>query len=131
MAEGLLRDRLAGSIPKLQVSSAGLAALVGHPADAMAQEVMRENTGINMDAHRARQISMDILTQVDLILVMEAAHQKQIQFKFPAVYGKVHRLGKWSDFDIPDPYRQPRSAFLHSFMLIEQGIKEWQTRLWK
>ena len=44
--------------------------------------------------------------------------------------GKVHRLGKWSDIDIPDPYKKPKVAFEHALVLIEQGLKDWTTKLW-
>ena len=71
MAEGLL----AAALPDAQVSSAGLAAMVGHPADPIACELMHER-GISIDAHRAQQISLDVCQRADLILVMDGEQRR-------------------------------------------------------
>ena len=56
--------------PDFEVMSAGLGALVDHPAHELSQKIALEH-GIDMSAHRARQINLDILKWADLILVME------------------------------------------------------------
>lgn len=129
MAEALLRERLKEIDPLISVSSAGLAALVNERADCLAQELMLER-GLNISNHRARQATQQILFNSDLILTMEAGHQEQIHTMLPAIRGRVHTLGKWSDFDIPDPYQKPKGAFEQALVLIEQGIAEWQEKLW-
>lgn len=125
MAEELLQQALADR--GAQVSSAGLGALVGHEADPTAQELMRER-GLDISAHRARQISTDLIRENDLILVMEDWQQKDIESMHPPARGKVHRLGKWGDFEIPDPYRKPRDAFERALSAIETGIEEWKNK---
>jgi len=126
MAEALLRRRLQGR--DISVSSAGLGALVGNPADAIAQTLMSER-GIDLSAHRARQFGAEYLCDAELILVMETWQQREIEKKFPPAHGRVYRLGHWGNFDIADPYRKPRDAFERALADIERGIDEWMKRL--
>lgn len=126
MAEALLRDVLKDK--GVTVSSAGIGALVGHPADKTAQELMRER-GLDIGAHRARQLNAQLLREHDLVLVMEPWHQRDIEAMHPFARGKVHRLGKWGEFDVPDPYRKPREAFEQALAAIDTGIEEWKTRV--
>jgi protein-tyrosine phosphatase len=128
MAEGLLRARLAER-PRFQVSSAGLAALAGHPADPWAVELMAER-GIDISSHRARQVTPEMLSACDLVLVMEKGHEDEVHRMAPQARGKVHRIGRFGNRDVPDPYRQGRDAFAESLALIEQGIAEYQRAIW-
>jgi protein-tyrosine phosphatase len=128
MAESLLAHRLSGREPDIRIGSAGLAALVGRPADPIAQALMQER-GLAIGEHRARQVTRHDIMSADLILAMDSEQQRLIESSVPVARGKVHRLGKWGDFDIPDPYGEPRPAFEWSLSLIEEGIKGWETRL--
>ena len=65
------------------VMSAGLGALVDHPAHEISQKIAMEH-GIDMSAHRARQINLDILKWADLVLVMENGHKKELLHKLDA-----------------------------------------------
>ncbi len=127
MAEALLRGALRGH-EEITVESAGLGALVGHPADEHAVELMSEQ-GVDIAAHRARQLHPDMVATADLILVMEAGHKTSIDTADPTVRGKVYRLGKWRDKDIDDPYRQPKAAFADALQDIEDGVADWVERL--
>lgn len=130
MAEGLMRHQLGECCPNISITSAGITALVGQPAAQFAQEVILEKKGIDISTHRARQLSQVLLLDTELILTMDQPQQKQIEFNCPTIYGRVHRLGKWTGFDIPDPYRRPKKIFEQTFTLIEESIHEWQSRLW-
>ncbi len=123
MAEALLRDALTGQ-EEITVESAGLGALVGHSADKHAVALMKER-GVNITAHRARQLHPDMVAAADLILVMETAHQTSIDTAEPTARGKVHRLCEWQDKDIDDPYRQPKAAFAEALKDIEDGVAGW------
>ena len=90
MAEGLLRARIRHR-PGFQVSSAGVGALVGHPADPLAVELMAAR-GIDITGHRARQVTQEMLAAVDLVLVMEKGHQDEVHRMSPQSRGKVHRI---------------------------------------
>jgi protein-tyrosine phosphatase len=129
MAEGLLKHAIAASNKgDCTVSSAGLGALVGHPPDPKACQLMMEK-GIDISGYRARQLNKELIRTADLILVMESAHKMAIEESEPSAKGKVFRLGEWGKFDISDPYKQDLSAFVKSINLIEQGIALWVTKL--
>ena len=127
MAEALLRSGLRGQ-EEMTIESAGLGALVGHPAAEYAVELMREQ-GVDITLHRARQLHPDMVSESDLILVMESGHKKVIDEMDQAARGKVHRLGEWQDMDIGDPYRQPKAAFAEALQDIEDAVADWIKRL--
>ena len=125
MAEALFHHHLGALHSPIQVSSAGIAALVGRPADPKAQQVLKLK-GIDMSAHRARQLTDPMALAADLVLVMEASQKTWLEYKLPSCCGRVHRLGKWSNLDITDPYQGPIAAFDRALALIEQSVNEWQ-----
>ncbi len=127
MAEALLRDALRGQ-DGITVESAGLGALVGHPASDYSIELMDE-MGIDIRAHRARQIHPDMVQATDLVLVMESGHRRSIDDADPTARGKVHRLGEWQDKDIDDPYRQPKAAFADALEDIKVGVASWVEKI--
>ena len=129
MAQGMFAKALqeinSGSI---HVQSAGLSALTGEPADQKAQTLMSAQ-GIDITGHRARQLDREIIQWADLILTMEGGHKVAIESMEPTVRGKVYRVCKWSDFDVPDPYGRPIQAFDQAARLIAVGINQWLPRL--
>jgi protein-tyrosine phosphatase len=129
MAQAVLGHRLRQRGSPAIVESAGLAALVGRPADPFAQDLMRAR-GLDISHHRARQLTSEVLRSFELVLVMETTHQRVIEAEYPVARGRVHRLGRMGGFDIPDPYRQGRAAFEHALELIDRGIVELDQVLW-
>jgi protein-tyrosine phosphatase len=123
-AEVMMRNALEGR--GIQVSSAGLGALVGHGIDTTAQELLVEHS-LDGSAHRARQVTSPILAAADLVLVMEKKHLRRINEIAPEASGKSFLLGKWNnEFEIPDPYRQQRPAFEHVYRLMAEGVDSWK-----
>jgi protein-tyrosine phosphatase len=129
MAEALLRAHLARLRPQATVSSAGLAALEGRPADPIAVALLAER-GIDLSAHRARQITPELVAAAELVLVMEAEQQRHLERLAPSARGKVQRLGRFGNFDVPDPYRRGRAAFEASLALIERGLSGFERAFW-
>jgi protein-tyrosine phosphatase len=129
IAEALFADRFKQASLDTVTSSAGLAALVAKPADTVGQALMLER-GFDISNHRARQISPEILFGSDLILTMTTDQQKQVELKYPSTCGRVHRLGKWGCYDVPDPFQRPKLVFEQALALIEQGVDEWYRTLW-
>jgi protein-tyrosine phosphatase len=129
MAEALLRARLAALRPSLTVASAGLAAPEGRPADPLAVALLAER-GLDLTSHRARQLTPELVTAADLILVMETAQQRHVELLAPAARGRVHRLGCFGNFDIPDPYRQGRREFERTIALIDRGLEGLERTFW-
>lgn len=129
MAQALLVRRLSSRNLATKVESAGLHALVGHPADPLALDLMRER-GLDLSKHRARQVSKDLLRASDLILTMEADQQRETESIDSTLRGRVHRLGKVGRFDVPDPYVRGRAAFEQALALIERGLNELEPVFW-
>lgn len=131
-AEFLLRESLRRSgVPQFdaQVASAGLSAMVGHPMEVNAAQVMREH-GVDGAHHRARQLTPTMLHDSDLVLAMEKFHVAAICRMAPETSGKVFLLGKWQEnTHIPDPYGEEREAFDHAYQLIESGVAGWLPHL--
>lgn len=126
-AEYVLKSKLQGK--SIDVSSAGLTALEGKPADAMAQKKALDQ-GIDMSAHAGRQISSSLVMQNSVILVMEKRHLDDLCSRYPQARGKTFLLGKWiGDKEIPDPYRQSEEAFKHVYDLIDSACSAWQKYL--
>lgn len=130
MAEALLASRLANLGLHCRVESAGLAALVGKPADPLAQALMRER-GLDVSGHRARQLVPALVSAADLVLVMDPAQQRAVEAMLPAARGRVQRLGRWGGFDVPDPYRQDRAAFEQALAMIERGVDALEKAFWR
>lgn len=129
MLEGYLKYHLGIKDPSVQVSSAGISALVDRPAVIEAQQVM-SNHGIDISSHLARQITQEIALSAELILAMEEEHQYFVEKKFPNTRGRVFLLGKWhNDLEVFDPYRQPLKSFEYTYDLIEKTSQEWIKRL--
>jgi protein-tyrosine phosphatase len=124
MAEGLFREVAREAGRDLMVHSAGIGALVDHAADPIAVQLMQE-AGIDIGAHRARQISPEIIAGSELILVMESWQQQEVERLYPFAKGRVFTIGKWSDITVDDPYKKPREAFEEALVGIRQGVKDW------
>jgi protein-tyrosine phosphatase len=110
------------------IASAGIGALVGEPADPMAISLMNER-GLDLSAHRARQIDEQMLHAHDLLLVMEGYHREWIEDRWPQARGRVYRWGHWSDFDVPDPYRRDEQAFREALALLDRGLEDWKEKI--
>ncbi len=124
MAEGLM----AAAMPGIRVASAGLQPLSGQQADPLALELMNER-GIDIGAHRAQAMNMDMCQRADLILVMDRDQRRSVQERYLFAAGKVFRLCESSGRDVPDPYRADRGAFQRSLALIEDGAQQWVNRI--
>lgn len=124
MASALLGSLLGSR----EVTSAGFAAMVDQPADPIAVELMADR-GLDISGHRARQVRAEHLTDAGLVLVMDGQQLQHALTLAPRARGRVFRLGRWDDEDIPDPYRGGSSAFEDALALIERGVQAWACRL--
>ena len=127
MGEYLLRHALPSGI---KVSSAGLGALVGNPADDLAIELMQQH-GVDVTKHRARQLSAALVAEHELILVMTQRQKDQLEAEYPSARGRVFRYGHWLKTDVADPYQQDRAAFEAAFDIINEATPLWAAKLSK
>ncbi|MFC5474699.1 low molecular weight protein-tyrosine-phosphatase [Paraherbaspirillum soli] len=117
MAEGLLKRALPGKT----VYSAGIAAMIGFPADPLAVQLMREQ-GIDISAHRAQSLLPWMVSEADLVVTMDLDQKRFIEQKYATSKGKVFRLGEFGGYDIPDPYQRDLAVFRQTYSLIAEGV---------
>jgi protein-tyrosine phosphatase len=126
MAEAVLAARLQKSA---SVSSAGVAAWPGRPAEPEAIEVCQKN-GLDISRHRARQFDEALLEAHPLVLVMEEAHRRWIARRFPHMREQVFLLGHCMEgIEVPDPYGEDRDTFSDVFEQIRHCCEAWAERL--
>lgn len=125
MAEYLLKREF----PTLEVSSAGIHALVGHTADKKAIHTMQHLTQIDISTHIARQLDSTMLKQADLVLVMTMSQQQHIEKTWAFSKGKVFRLGHWQNKDILDPYQQDQAFFDQTCSKVQHCLTDWHEYL--
>src|SRR5690606_31846395 len=109
----------------------GIAAMVGRPAHATAQDIARHH-GLDLSGHRARQITEAMCADADLILVMESSQQRELASRYPLARGKIRCLGETpgaAPFEVADPYQCPRDAFEQAHAAIQRGVDNWARRL--
>ena len=128
MAEALFSERAASAGCSLRVASVGIAALVDHAPPMEAVELMAEK-GIDISAHRARQITQHRAEASDLILVMEGGQQKYLERRWPSLQGRIQRLCERQGADVIDPYGYGRDIYAISLAQIESGVDEWCEKL--
>lgn len=120
---------LQGKLDGFRVTSAGLGALVGHPADETAASVASRH-GVSVEGHRARQFEPELGEQADLILVMEPAHKRKIAESTPHLSGKVMLFDHWTKREgIPDPFRRSEDFHELVFQMIDAAADSWSRKL--
>jgi protein-tyrosine phosphatase len=63
--------------------------------------------GFDVQSHKSKQVTAQLLSRYDLILVMETGHKEALRIEFPDQSKKVHMLSEVVDgliYDIPDPF---------------------------
>ena len=126
MAAALLASRR----PRPLVASAGIAALQGEPADPDAVAVLAE-LGVDLRGHVARQLTPELATGFDLILVMEQRQQRAVEWMVPVARGRVQLLGRFGGFEVDDPYGGGRDAFRRSLAQIQRGLDDFDALAWR
>lgn len=131
VGEGLFKnhfDKMGRS--EIEVSSAGITAMVNDPASEHSVTVMRERN-IDISDHVARQLTHEMMVQNDLILVMELDQKKHLEQAFTFARGKIHLIGRFQDKnkkqEVADPYLQPISAFELMAEQMESCVNDWMT----
>jgi protein-tyrosine phosphatase len=129
VGERLLKARLHTQGSAIRVSSAGIAALVDHPADPTATEIARAH-GLSLEGHSARQFTHELGQEHDLILTMEPGHRREIIKAAPDLSGRVMLFDHWTGGKgIADPYQRSRAFHAEVFAVIEKAGTAWATKL--
>lgn len=125
-----LGERMLGArLPGVSVTSAGIAALVGEPADETSREVGIAR-GVSLEGHVARQFTAEIGAGADLILAMEPGHRREIARIAPHLAGRTMLFDQWTGGGgIPDPYRRARDFHEAVFERVAAATEAWAERL--
>lgn len=135
MAEGILNRMLENT--RAFAQSAGTDAPVDAPATEAAVEAAREH-GADISAHRARQLSAAMVSNADLVLVMEDYHRRRVVELVPEAASRTRLLaaylpGAEPGSEIEDPvgrspdfYRQTAARLATA---LEQVAREVRQRL--
>ncbi|MEI8172823.1 MAG: hypothetical protein WCH07_04970 [Deltaproteobacteria bacterium] len=110
MAERVLKGKLKKAKRiDVDVFSAGLIDMDGMPADSTVAQLLNDHGFDGID-HHSQLLTEDMVSQADMIIIMEEIHRKMIVDQYPAVDGKITLLKSYSrDYngqygDIRDPY---------------------------
>jgi protein-tyrosine phosphatase len=122
MAEGMLQALLPGS----RVRSAGVHASDGMEVDPNVVRMM-QRIGIDVSPHRARRLNQEMCEQADLILVMESAHKRTIDLRYPQGRGKVYCLDR--EEDVPDPHGKSFTEYEAAMVRISRHTEVWAKRI--
>jgi len=124
MAEQLLRRAL----PKCRVVSAGIAPPVGANADPRAIRLLALE-GLDLRCHRTRPIDVTLISEADLILVMESDQRQRIEATYACALGKTYRICESIDIDVPDPISGTHGMFAVVLGMIRVGVESWSARV--
>ncbi|MBI6630769.1 arsenate reductase/protein-tyrosine-phosphatase family protein [Pontibaca salina] len=125
VGERSLKSRL----PDMKLQSAGIGALVGHPADEVAAGIAAQG-GVSLVGHVAQQFTVEMANAHDLILVMETGHRNEIVRKAPHLSGKIMLFDHWSGgAGIADPFRKAPGFHQEVFEQIIRAAEAWAERL--
>ena len=87
------------------VDSAGTWAEAGLTVVPSAKWIL-DQLGLDLETHRARRISRELLARHDLTLVMENNHLEALRVEFPEFKNRIHLLANAATgmaYDVPDP----------------------------
>ena len=91
------------------ILSAGTWTTDGLPA--MPDAIQRaKQIGLDLQEHRSRAITGEILQEADLVLVMESGQKESLQIEFPFCREKILLLSEAAEgipYNIPDPVTNP------------------------
>lgn len=116
-AAELLRQRVHQLGIPMHVASAGIEAVPNQEAYPLAKR-MAIRCGVPLSAHRTTLLSGEMVSEADLILVMETGQARSMRERYPQAAGKVVLLGQFGsagEYEIPDPYGGTADTFARCY----------------
>ena len=130
MAEGIFRKYLAEKIQcnvdgldemGYKVSSAGIIGSVGFPASPEAV-VACAAMGVNIEAHRSKALSRELIEESDMIFAMERIHRDRVIDLDSKASEKCLLLA--GNTGVPDPIGHPQEFYDNCAKLIERFVQK-------
>ena len=123
MASALFKQivQQAGGKLEWRIESAGTWALGGASAASGSENALRAR-GIDLEDHRARGVTREMLANFDLILTMERGHKEAMRVEFPDLTNRVYLISEMIDqgFDIRDPMGGTNEDFEETLDTLER-----------
>ncbi len=132
MAQGLFQKMLKSrGITDLKVRSAGTSAARGAPPTELAQQVIREQDGVDISSHRAHPLNRELLRAADVVLAMSLSHARQIESMGRGFARKTYLLTSYPAWEHPDPddIEDPMGGTRGDYVRIYRRIKEQLERI--
>ena len=128
IAEFLLRKELSKlHISDIKIQSAGLLELGSRPADSEMISISKEHD-VNLASHRSRQITLQMISNADLVFVMETGHQNALVNLKPEDKGKIFLLSIFdyihNGININDPLGTTPQKYKYCFTRIYASIRK-------
>jgi len=104
MGEVLLKDYAESRGRKVEVQSASVLGLTGHPAHKNAIKVMHE-VGLDLTKHRSQPVTPELMEWSDYVLVMEFKHATKLRERYPeSTDDQIMMMGSFAGYmEIKDP----------------------------
>jgi predicted ATP-grasp superfamily ATP-dependent carboligase/protein-tyrosine-phosphatase len=125
-ATELLRERVRQLGLSVQVASAGIEAEANQEAYSLAKR-MAQQYGVSLSAHRTSALSQEVVSEADLILVMETGQAQSMRERYPYSAGKIFLLGQFAsggNYEIQDPYGGTPEIFVRCYDQISKACDE-------
>ena len=123
LAEMLLKKEVKQhNLDGISISSAGLSAYPGNPADPKMLDYLLK-IDVPIESHKARQITKEDTDWADHIVVMEKDHLRMIEHLWPEAIEKAKLLGKYiSGYHVSDDVVDPYGRSPYHYRLAQSQI---------
>ena len=113
--------------PFLRVESSGFFHRAGRETSPLSLQVAK-SLGVDLSRHRSRTLNEKMLSQFEVVVVMEGSHMKSIQDLNPHFGGVVIPLGSFDEqginFSIPDPHGKDHNTFVETYSRIMRCVEK-------
>ena len=128
MAEGLMKKAVTDAgLKDITVSSCGTSTLPSFRVPNIVLLLMNKE-GIDLSKHLSTQISEQLVSKSDLILVMAEHHKDAVNHKFPEASEKVFLLKQYvktkGDTEIPDPIGQSEEVYTATMKELKECVNK-------
>jgi protein-tyrosine phosphatase len=120
-----------GSRETWKVSSAGTWATSGLPAHPKAV-LAAASLGLDITNHLTQEVDSKMISDYDLIVVMENNHKESLELEFPQTIGRIVLLGQIANVskgEIPDPAKEGFANSDQIAALINTSVKRIFSKL--
>ncbi len=113
-----------------RIESAGTWAMEGQPAAAKVHLVLQPR-GLDISAHRSRQVTGDMLRSFNLILTMERGHKEALRAEFPEIANRVFLLSEMAgkSYDVEDPIGRSLADFEITARELEELLDRGEQKI--